>query len=306
MYKRFRGNLPVEPRSRDLSEPSHLRVISDAAYKREVEDGYSLRGALFLRSPGQTAQSFVANNAPVHILDWACRSQRHVTRSTFSAELLAAGDAADQGILISHMMFELENGPLTPTEARERRMGGGYTPVGLYLDAKSVFAAIIATFIKPPAEKSLLCHVQYLRELLDKSVLQYLFWIDTRDMTSDGLTKGAVSRELLHALMGGSMELKHEYEQWSCKRRVNNSGPHSSSWYSEDRPVATDDLVEFVWLLTTQTVDDTGLCMFRSDPSLVFPNIPPPRGKGQGHVSSKFWRRPCWSQQCSACCQSKP
>ena len=54
-------------------------------------------------------------------------------------------------------------------------MEGGYIPVALYLDAKSVFAAISATFIKQPAEKSLLCHVQYLRELLDKRVLQYHF-----------------------------------------------------------------------------------------------------------------------------------
>ena len=32
--------------------PTHLRVISDAAYKKETEDGYSLRGALFLRAAG--------------------------------------------------------------------------------------------------------------------------------------------------------------------------------------------------------------------------------------------------------------
>ena len=59
-------------------------------------------------------------------------------------------------------------------EARNTRMEGGYVPVALYLDAKSVFAAISATFIKQLAEKSLLCHVQYLRELLDKRVLQYI------------------------------------------------------------------------------------------------------------------------------------
>ena len=36
-------------------------------------------------------------------------------------------------------------------------------------------------------------------------------------MYSDGLTKGAVSRELLHMAMQGDMPFKHEYEQWRSK-----------------------------------------------------------------------------------------
>ena len=73
------------------------------------------------------------------------------------------------------MVYELEHGPMSALEARQRRMQGGYIPVALYVDAKSVFAAVTATFIKQPAEKSLLCHVQYLRELLDKRVIEWLF-----------------------------------------------------------------------------------------------------------------------------------
>ena len=199
------------------SHPSHLRVVSDAAYKKEVEDGYSMRGELFCRGIGHKAEDFSGSKAIVHVVDWACKSQRHVTRSTFSAELLSAGDAADQGILISHMLYELEHGPMSPLEARNRRMQGGHTPIALYLDAMSVFAAITATFIKRPAEKSLLCHVQYLRELLDKLVLKYLFWIDTRDMGADGLTKGACARQLLHMYMEGYMPLQHEFSQWCNK-----------------------------------------------------------------------------------------
>jgi len=141
-----------------------------------------------------------------------------VTRSTFAAELLAAGDAIDHGILLSHMIYEVEHGPMSISEARQRRMSEGYTPVALYLDAKSVFAAVTATFIKQPAEKSLLSHIQYIRELLDKGLVKYLFWLDTRDMGADGLTKGAVSRELLHKLMSGSMFLEHPYEQWGSRR----------------------------------------------------------------------------------------
>ena len=96
-------------------------------------------------------------------------------------------------------------------------MEGGYLPIALYVDAKSVFAAVTATFIKQPAEKSLLSHVRYLHELLDKGILRLLFWIDTRDMGADGLTKGAVSREALHAYMRGLMHLQQEYEKLQCK-----------------------------------------------------------------------------------------
>ena len=55
-------------------------------------------------------------------MSWIGKSQRHVTRSTFSAEPLAAGDAADQGIWIAHMLCELEHGPMTAHEVKNRRM----------------------------------------------------------------------------------------------------------------------------------------------------------------------------------------
>jgi hypothetical protein len=109
--------------------PTHLRVISDAAYKKETDDGYSLRGALYCGGAGRQAESFAGSKFVAHVLDWTCKSQRHVTRSTFSAELLAAGDAADQGILIAHMLHELEHWPRTAREARNRRKEGGYVPV---------------------------------------------------------------------------------------------------------------------------------------------------------------------------------
>ena len=109
--------------------------------------------------------------------------------------------------------------------------------MALYVDAKSVYAAITATFIKQPAEKSLLCHIQYLRELLDKHIIRYLIWMDTRDMYSDGLTKGAVSRDALHELMAGLMVLRHKVEQWCCKLRpaLTGGGPESEAVPSGER-----------------------------------------------------------------------
>jgi hypothetical protein len=197
---------------------THLRIVSDAAFKRETETGYSLRGALFLRAAGRSSADIVKPASTIHILDFACKSQRHVTRSTFSAELLSAGDALDQGLLVGQLLHEIHSGVTSACEARDMRGYGGFScPLTLYVDAKSVFAAVAATFTKLPAEKSLLCHVQFVRELLERRVLGDIVWIDTRDMSADGLTKGAVSRELLHQIMDGSMNIHHKTEQWRPK-----------------------------------------------------------------------------------------
>ena len=104
-------------------------MVSDAAFKKEADDGYSLRGALYLRCGGTQTQDFARKDAKIHILDWACKTQKCVTRSTFAAELLACGNAADTGILTSHLLYELEYGPLSITRAREKRDFGGYLPV---------------------------------------------------------------------------------------------------------------------------------------------------------------------------------
>ena len=81
----------------------------------------------------------------------------------------------------------------------------------------SVFAAVTAVFIKTPAEKSLLCHVQFLRELLDHGVLAAIVWLDTRDMCSDGLTKGAVNMDALIRILEGIGRLCHEPKVWRPK-----------------------------------------------------------------------------------------
>ena len=92
--------------------------------------------------------------------------------------------------------------------------GNWAVPAALYLDALSVTAAITATFVKVPADNGVLAHCLYLRELLDHNVLHALIWQDTRDMIADGLTKGAVERDALHAAMEGVAKVAH---QESCK-----------------------------------------------------------------------------------------
>ena len=116
------------------------------------------------------------------------------------------------------MLHEINVGAVTKAQARELRDNGGYSiPMTLMIDAKSVYAAITATYVKHPAEKGLLSHVQFIRELLDSHVLTALIWIDTSDMLSDGLTKGSVDRAALHECMTGTQSFNHEFELWSSK-----------------------------------------------------------------------------------------
>ena len=205
--------------SRMASGIGHLRGIGDAAFKKEEEKGFSLRGAVFVRMAGSTVDDFVKSGV-CHILDFQSKAQRHVTRSTFAAELFGGCDTLDHLLLLALMLHEIECGPVTKVEGRALREYGGYAvPMALYLDALSVFAACTAVNIKVPAEKSLLSHVQFIRECLDNHVLAALLWLDTRDMTADGLTKGAVERTLLHVLMNGILRIEHELKIWASKRQ---------------------------------------------------------------------------------------
>jgi hypothetical protein len=191
--------------------------VSDAAFKKEEEKGHSLKGCIYMRAPGSTAE-FFHKDSLVHLLEYLCKAIRHVTRSTFSSELHAACDTADLAILICLMLHEIAHGPVTKAQARAMRDEGGYgIPMTLEIDAMSVFAAITATYIKHPAEKGLLSHVQFIRELLDCGIVSSLIWIDTRDMIADGLTKGSIDRDMLHQLMDGCQKYLHEHKQWTSK-----------------------------------------------------------------------------------------
>ena len=90
-------------------------------------------------------------------------------------------------------------------------------PMILALDAYSVFSATTAVNVKTPADSSLLAHLQYLRELLDRDVLSEIWWCDTRDMLADGLTKGQVHRDALQDAMRGTIKLTQAIHSWKTK-----------------------------------------------------------------------------------------
>ena len=162
----------------------------------------SLMNKLLLCS--HSSPTIFTQSCVIHIVDAICKAQRHVTRSTLSSELLSASDTVDHGMLLALPLHEFTAGAQSAAEAKTLRETGGWNvKLSLYVDAMSVYAAATATFIEIPAEKSLLSHIQYIRELLDTKVLDALVWLDTRDMVAGGLTKGSVDRDALHACMNG-------------------------------------------------------------------------------------------------------
>ena len=119
-----------------------------------------------------------------------------------------------------HILHEINTGIVSVSESRLRRERGGYAvPVSLYLDALSVHVAVSSTFVNIPADNSVLCHVQYIRELLDLKILTALIWCDTRDMLVDGLAKGSIEREMIHSVMGGTAPITHTVKVWKSSSR---------------------------------------------------------------------------------------
>ena len=225
---------PLRPHGRAGSQGSApgrdaLRVlaVSDSAFKKEEEDGHAMKGVFILLGGGGDSKVVTDN---IHILDYTAKKQSHVTRSTFAAELFSACDGADHSILVAMTLHEIERGCSGAAEGRRIRDEGGLAfQVWLCIDAMSVLAAVSAEAVRAPTEKSLMNHVCWLRELADRGLLTGLAWVDTRDMLSDGLTKGSVARSLIDSALEGRWSLKHAAKTWqSSKAMLINGGSQGS------------------------------------------------------------------------------
>ena len=154
-------------RARKNEVPSHLRQYGDAAFKKEELTGHSMRGSLYLRCPGHNNEDMVVTTKG-HLLHFVNKQQRRVVRATFTAELLNGCDTQDLGFLLAVILHEMLTGLPSAEKARNFREHGGFAlPMVLYIDALSVYAAVTALQIKIPADSSVLCYLQYLRELLE-------------------------------------------------------------------------------------------------------------------------------------------
>eukprot|EP00959_Pyramimonas_sp_CCMP1952_P066467 1387723-Pyramimonas_sp.AAC.1 len=134
----------------------------------------------------------------VHRVDAHCKSHRLQVRSSHSAETLAAAHNLEDWYPMIVTLHELHAGPLTPTQLKDiLELGGLSIKVTLTIDAESVFKSLSSKDLKKPTECTLLGHISWIRQMMERGIVQSIQWCDTRDMTADGHTKRSIDREML-------------------------------------------------------------------------------------------------------------
>ena len=155
-----------------------------------------MRGAIL--AIAELHKSETDPGAKWHVIEFYSRRQRRVTRSTFAAELHGLADSLEIGKVIAMAYTETQIPGLTPLQlSRKEETGELAIPIHAVIDAKSDFDALSVTDIKAPTEASLIMILLSVKESLLTHSLKYMWWVDTTDMVSDGLTKGAVPRTAL-------------------------------------------------------------------------------------------------------------
>ena len=96
----------------------------------------------------------------------------------------------------------------------------------LCVDARVVFDTVSASDICDLAESSLKLHLISVRDRMVQGIIRFLYWVDTRDMLADGLTRGGIDRALLDAVC--------EHCRYECKHEPLR---HSKSALADDRSV---------------------------------------------------------------------
>ena len=156
------------------------------------------------------------------VLDFYCRKHSRVCRSTYTAELHNMIDICNQALIVRSMLIELEVGPTAPSKLAEFfDTGQHYIPVEGVVDARAVYDSVTADVVKTPDDKHMLLHVLKLREWLDRGAVRAVWWCDTLDMISDGMTKGSVDRtEILRLTKDGIWQCNRESVRWSSVERL--------------------------------------------------------------------------------------
>ena len=155
----------------------------------------------------------------VHLIDSVAKTHRLVVRSSYSAEIIAAAHGIEDAFPTIITLIELKQGPLSATQLKHfNDVGRIPMQTTLTIDAESVYKSLTSLDLKTPAEKTLLGHVMWIRELLQKSILKHVQWCDTRDMTADGHTKGSIDRKVLLDLMKGHQQYKHPVKKHAPHR----------------------------------------------------------------------------------------
>ena len=189
----------------DVSLPVKVLGIGDSAFRKETSSGLAIRGAIV----GLCQKCDNEPGGPLHVIEFFSKRQRRVTRSTFAAELLSLSDCFDICKLVSYALAEISH-PYTANQlVKLEETGTLPVPIELCVDARSVFDSLVSEQTRC-SEGGLLMTLFALKESLKSHLIAVLWWIDTRDMLSDSLTKGVCSRRaIMLAFSTGEWKVEH-------------------------------------------------------------------------------------------------
>ena len=126
-------------------------------------------------------------------------------------------DAADFLLVLGSVFYEIVHGIAPSARDLVKLREGDHFPLPLQVctDGMSLLTALENIVAKIPTEASTLHHVQWLQELTRTRVLDGVYWVDTRDMIADGMTKGSVPRVIIcSAQENGQWKLEHAWRRY--------------------------------------------------------------------------------------------
>eukprot|EP00959_Pyramimonas_sp_CCMP1952_P052773 1103291-Pyramimonas_sp.AAC.1 len=107
-------------------------------------------------------------------------------------------------------------------------MGGLSIKVTLTIDAEYVFKSLSSKDLKKPTGCTLLGHISWIRQMMERGIVHCVQWCDTRDLIADDHTKGSIDRDIHLHLMGGSQSFKQGLKRHTPYRagQTRSSEPH--------------------------------------------------------------------------------
>jgi hypothetical protein len=177
--------------------PWSVLALPDSSFAAQDPDCLAIRAAVLAIVPRDFLDRKLNR---LGVQDFFSRKQPRVCRSTFAAEAAAVDDGTSCGLVMQALWNEIVDGPMSGADIQRHMDAGSFRiPLVLGTDNRGVYSASSSSDLKRPAEPHLMYLIKALRDRLDNGTVYSIVWFDTRDMISDCLTKGGISREaILH------------------------------------------------------------------------------------------------------------
>ena len=189
----------------DVTQPLKMLGVGDSAFRKESDTGLAMRGAFVMLCQKSTEHP----GGVCHILDYFSRRQKRVTRSTFASELLNMSDTTDATKQIAFAVAEVSFPYSLKDLAQFEEHGNLPVDIEICVDARGVYDSLVNEQTRC-SEGGLVMTLLSLKENIRKGIVKRVWWVDTRDMLADGLTKGLCSRRaILQLCRTGQWVLQH-------------------------------------------------------------------------------------------------